>query len=263
MTNYVIPDPNMALIVDISKWQNDIHSPQYVDFAQMKAKGVSGVIMKAGQGLYLDRDFIENWARAKSAGMPRGVYWYYDNRVDPIRQAELLVKSAALGQAELGIWLDLEDRQEGTNKGWKNWYAFLSKVKEMVPQTLIGIYTGYYYFKEFTEASRIPKPSLDWFKQFPLWIAAYKTGAPLIPKPWDKYTIWQFTDLLDGIYYGAESKELDGNYFAGSLAEFSDYFHLEGVPSETLAPAVDGMDEVVGLEVVYKTGKRKFINLED
>ena len=79
----------------------------------------------------------------------------------------------------------------------------------------------------------------------------------LIPKPRDKYTIWQFTDLLDGIYYGAESRNLMETILPGHW-QFSDYFHLEGVPSETLAPAVDGMDEVVGLEVVYKTGKRKF-----
>jgi len=49
------PDPSRVLLIDISKWQDDPNTPSGVDFAKMKSRNVSGVIMKVGQGLYVDR----------------------------------------------------------------------------------------------------------------------------------------------------------------------------------------------------------------
>lgn len=228
MANYFIPEPGKVLLVDISHWQDDPTTTQTVDFAKMKSMNVSGVIMKAGQGLYLDKSFLVNWGAAKRASIPRGAYWYYDNRVEPTKQAQTMISSVVdISNGELGIWLDLEDRTEGVYKGWKNWYVFLSKIREAFPSIRLGIYTGHYYWVEFTQGSGIPKPSLDWFNQFPLWIASYGS-SPLKTAPWDNYTIWQVTDLLEGELYGVESKELDGNYFNGTLEEYKNYFSIDG-----------------------------------
>ena len=226
MTNFVTPDPSKPLIVDTSRWQNDPDSPQDVDYAKMKSMGVVGVIMKAGQKDWIDRDFLVNWKNAGEAGLARGAYWFYDNSYNPKLQAEKFL-SLKLEEAELGVWLDLESRIGGQYMGWKNWYNFLVRLQQSIPRKLIGIYTGYYYWTEFTQGSGISKASLDWFKQFPLWIAAYGS-EPIIPKPWDDYTIWQFTDLLDGKSYGAESNELDGNYFIGTHEQYYEYFGISG-----------------------------------
>ena len=225
MPEFVIPDPNKVLLIDISKWQDNIDTVYTPDFSIMKSKGVKGVIMKCGQRNFIDRSFLVNWKNAKLAGMPRGAYWYYDNAASPESQAIKFASSVSdLHTAELGLWLDLEDKVDGQYKGWKNWYNFLVKLKELCPNNIIGIYTGHYYWKERTLGSGIPKASLDWFKQFPLWIASY-TQSPLPTEPWgNDDLIWQFTDFLDGKGYGVESNELDGNYFNGSLEEFYSYF---------------------------------------
>lgn len=225
MTDFVIPDPSKPLLLDISKWQNDISTPQYPNFDTMKQRGVLGVIMKAGQAGWIDRDFLVNWENAKKAGMPRGSYWFYDNKVDPKIQAQKYL-SVYPESGELGLWLDLESRIDGPYRGWRNWYNFITYVQQMLPRAKIGIYTGHYYWREFTKLSGIPAQSLQWFKQFPLWIAAYG-GEPLPTEPWgNDWLIWQFTDLLDGKSYGVESNELDGNYFSGTKEEYYEYFGL-------------------------------------
>lgn len=226
MANFKVPDPTKVLIVDTSKWQNDPDTPQNIDYVKMKSMGVEGVIMKAGQGDWVDRDFLVNWKNAKEAGLPRGAYWFYDNSYHPQKQAEAFL-SLKLEEAELGVWLDLESRISGQYMGWKNWYNFLVRLQQSLPRKLIGIYTGYYYWTEFTTGSGISPASLSWFKQFPLWLAWYG-NEPMIPTPWKDLTLWQFTDLLEGKKYGVESEELDGNYFNGSLQQYYEYFGLDG-----------------------------------
>jgi len=232
---YDIPDPSKVLIVDCSRWQDDPNTENLIDFEIMKYKGVKGVILKAGQGLYHDRVVNISWEHAKEAGLPVGLYWYLDNTVDPKLQAKKFLE-LDLMKAELGIWVDLEHRANGRFMGWKNWYNFIATLQEKLPTLRIGIYTGHYYWIEFTKGSGISLPSLGWFKQFPLWIASYGLN-PLYTEPWgDNWTIWQFTDFLDGESYGAESKELDGNYFRGTLDEYKQFFKLDNIEVPTEEP---------------------------
>lgn len=225
----VTPDPSRVLLIDTSKWQNDPDTVANVDYALMKSNGCQGVIMKVGQGQLTDRDWEVNSTNARAAGLPVGGYWYYDNRFDPKKQADVFLK-ATEGGVELGLWLDLEDRNQGMYKGWKRWYDFIERVKSVRPNAKIGIYTGYYYWTEYTIGSGIPKASLNYFLQCPLWIASYN-AQPRIPDPWKtEYKIWQFTDLLDGKHYGVESIELDGNYYNGTKEEYEIFFGLKSAP---------------------------------
>lgn len=272
----VIPDPNQVLLIDTSKWQNDPDTPKNVDYALMKSRGCAGVIMKVGQGTFLDRDWEVNSKNAKEANLPLGGYWYYDNRIEPKKQASLFAEATGDG-VTLGLWLDLEDKQLGKYQGWKNWYTFLEKIKELQPKVKLGIYTGYYYWMERTVMSQIPPTSLNYFKQFPLWIASYN-ASPRIPEPWKtEYLIWQFTDLLDGKYYGAESIELDGNYFNGTLQEYEEFFGIDPStrPDEFSEPSkkfIVGLQEyalVLGgdlesikiIEVTSKTNREESLRL--
>lgn len=254
MTNYVEADPNRPLIIDISKWQNDPVTPEYVDFAKMKERGVDGIIMKAGQGLYADRDFVTNWNLCKIHGIPVGSYWYYDNRVEPSRQAKVWADTLDVENGELWMWLDLEDRQAGVYAGWKNWYVMLAKLQELLPNAKIGIYTGHFYWTEFTIEKGIPISSLYWFRQFPLWLSWYGREPTKKTLPWDDWTIWQFTDFLDGESYGAESRELDGNYFNGSIEEYKSYFGLSGVTN----PPEDTVSVLRGTLQIYSNGDTKW-----
>lgn len=234
MTIYDIADPSKVLIVDCSKWQDDPATENLIDFEIMKSMGVRGVILKAGQGLYHDRVVKLSWEGAKSAGLPVGLYWYLDNTVDPKAQANKFLE-LDLPKAELGIWVDLEHRVPGKYMGWKNWYNFITNLQARHPSLRIGIYTGHYYWIEYTKGSGIPQASMQWFNQFPLWIASYGS-EPKFTEPWgNDWTIWQFTDLLEGENYGVESKELDGNYFSGNLEEYKEYFKID-IVSEPQTP---------------------------
>ena len=215
---------------DISFYQDDPQTPQGVNFIKMRENAYY-VIVRAGQNLWGDRDFKVNWRESKAAGLPRGSYWFYDSRIDPKIQAEKWVSMFEGDFGELPLWGDFEDNYNGPYKGWKHWYNFLERVKQLIPSNKeIGVYTGYYYWRENTVAVGIPNASLNYFKQYPLWIAAYNPTGPSVPKPWDTWTLWQFTDNGDGTAYGVESLNIDLNYFNGDLDAFRQRFGLSDTP---------------------------------
>ena len=211
---------------DISFYQDDPQTPQGVNFIKMRESAYY-VIVRAGQNLWGDRDFKVNWRESKAAGLPRGSYWFYDSRIDPKQQAEKWISMFDGDFGELPLWGDFEDTYNGPYKGWKNWYNFLERLKQLLPSDKeVGVYTGYYYWRENTVAVGIPNASLNYFKQYPLWIANYGTSAPLVPEPWDTWTLWQFTDNGDGPAYGVESLNIDLNYFNGDLEALKTRFKL-------------------------------------
>ncbi|MBE7436695.1 MAG: SH3 domain-containing protein [Anaerolineales bacterium] len=223
----------MAKVIgpDVSFYQDDPETPQGINFTRMR-QHAQFVIVRAGQNLWGDRDFKANWRGAKAAGLPRGSYWFYDSRIDPKQQAEKWVSMFEGDFGELPLFGDFEDTYNGGYRGWKHWYDFLERVKQLIPSNKeIGVYTGYYYWLENTVGVSIPTASLNYFKQYPLWIAAYNPTGPSVPKPWDDWTLWQFTDNGDGAVYGVESLNIDLNYFNGDEDAFEQRFGV------TLGPA--------------------------
>jgi len=89
----------------------------------------------------------------------------------------------------------------------------MENIRQLLPDKPLGVYTGYYYWNEFARG-------VDWFGQFPLWIAWYNPEEPLIPSVWKEWTYWQFTDDHPGALFGVESREIDMNRFMGTKAEF-------------------------------------------
>jgi lysozyme len=215
---------------DVSFYQDDPNTPMNINFDVMMLAGAVFSIIRAGQWTWVDRDFKKNWKNAKAAGMPRGSYWFYDSRGEPKKQAQLWVSTLGSDLGELPLFADFEDSYGGTWGRWGDWYTFLEEVKRLAPGKEIGIYTAFYYWDLHTIKKGIPKASLDYFVQYPLWIANYGVSSPLVPLPWSAsgWTFWQFTDKGDGRLYGAESLNIDLNYFNGDLAEFNARFGLNG-----------------------------------
>ncbi len=236
----------MAYIIgpDVSFYQDDPETPQGIDFAKMR-QAAEFVIIRAGQNLWVDPDFKYNWREAKRAGLPRGSYWFYDSRADPKRQAELWAQQFEGDFGELPLFADFEEKYGGTYKGWKNWYNFLERLKQLVNGKEIGIYTGYYYWKDNAPSASTQANELNYFKQYPLWIARYGATEPLAPKPWGagEWLFWQYTESGDGKLYGVESNGIDLNYFNGDLQTFRARFKLDVAPPPPpppLPPADDG-----------------------
>lgn len=224
---------------DVSFYQDDPQTPNGIDFTKMRQNGAAFAIIRAGQNLWIDRDFKVNWREARAAGIPRGSYWFYDSRADPKKQADLWVSLFNGDTGELPLWADFEDNYNGNFKGWKHWYNFIERLKELLPGKEIGVYTAYYYWLENTVSAGIPNASLNYFKQYPLWVANYGVATPLVPKPWTTWTLWQFTDNGDGFPYGVESKNIDLNYFNGDIEDFYQRFGISHIPIPNPTPSND------------------------
>jgi len=200
-------------IADISfyqyKYNPDWSISQYVDFRRMATKS-TGVIIRAGQADWKDIAFDISWKSAKDAGLQRGSYWFYDSRTNPKRQAELWASILGKDAGELELWMDFEDKYKGAFHGHKHWYDFAERLKALLPNKQLGVYTGYYYWRENT------KPTDTYFAQYPLWIAWYG-GTPKIPPIWNEWLMHQFTDNGDGAAWGVASGNIDINTRKGDL----------------------------------------------
>jgi lysozyme len=200
------------MLPDVSFWQDDPTTPDGINFTKM-AQMTRGVIIRAGQNLWEDIRFKTSWSNAKQAGLVRGSYWFYDSRANPKRQAEKWVEVLGDDPGEMELWCDFEDRYGGAYTGWRHWFDFMERLKVLLPNKNLGVYTGYYYWQELAAG-------VSYFAQYPLWIAAYNTTAPRVPPIWQDWTYWQFTDNGDGSLFGVESKNIDLNYFNGTEEEF-------------------------------------------
>ena len=220
-----------AIGPDVSFYQDDNDTPEGIDFHKMRERA-DFVIIRAGQNKWIDSDFQTNWKAARDAGLARGSYWFYDSRVEPQRQAELWRDALGDDQGELPLCADFEESYGGPYKGWKKWYGFLEYLKKFMPKKEIILYTGYYYWRENAPNANTEADSLEYFHQYPLWVARYKATEPLVPAPWkkDEWMLWQYTETGDGAAYGVESRGIDLNYFNGDAAAFRERFKLSDTP---------------------------------
>ncbi len=246
--------PNVLIGPDVSFYQDKPDTPQGINFEKMKAAGARFAIIRAGQNLWEDNEFDISWNACKGV-LPRGCYWFYDSRIDPKRQAKKWLDcfddSNDLG--ELPFWCDFEDTYGGTFRTWRHWYDFMEELKALRPGIKLGVYTGYYYWRERTIGAGIGAGSLNYFKQYPLWIAAYNPVGPQVPEPWTDWTLWQYTDNGNGPLYGVESLNIDLNYFNGDEAAFSKF--AGSVPVVTPPESAPATDPIASVRLIRKSGK--------
>ena len=219
---------------DVSFYQDDPGTPQEINFVRMN-QTTDFVIIRAGQNLWVDSDFKNNWRRAKEVGLPRGSYWFFDSRADPRQQAELWSSLLNGDRGELPLFLDLEEAYGGSFTGWQHWKTFLDRLRTLVGQKEISIYTAYHYW--INNAPLSQPNELEYFHRYPLWIANYGVAQPLVPRPWaaNEWLFWQFTASGEGPFFGVESLEIDLNYFNGDAEAFARRFGVP-VPEDPIPP---------------------------
>lgn len=214
-----------VVISDFSFWQDDDYTPYKINFTTAHKAGLDGTILRAGQNTWIDEDFLDYCKNADTSGLPRGAYWFFDSRVSPIPQADLFADVVEMAGEfpALGIWGDYEEKYGGVYGGEKNFKLFMDRLQARFPDKLVGVYTGPAYWREHTTYL-----GRAYFKKFPLWIANYKVLQPDIPPPWGQidWVIWQYTAEGHGPTFGAESEEVDLNYFNGGLEAYKSYFNI-------------------------------------
>lgn len=210
--------PNEVLLSDVSFYQADI------DFAKMKAAGLAGVILRAGQRYWIDSKYGVNQAQAKAAGLPRGSYWFYDGREDPKKQAALLWSIVKDSGLELWYVMDLEDNYGGAYANKASRRTFIEEFQRLsgLPDDRILIYSGFYWWNENMGNDA-------WFRKYRLWLAWYAAeSAVRVPAPWleSDLVLWQYTSSGDGLRYGVSSLEIDLDWYNGTPAQFTAEYGL-------------------------------------
>jgi lysozyme len=204
---------------DVSHWQDNKLTSILIDFAKMKAAGASFAFIKSSQATFTDSRFVTSWRDSKAAGLPRGAYHYLDWTKPALDQAnyfcDLLLQN---GPGDLPPVCDYEERKGIPHAGRarSELKVFLERVTSRLGVKPV-IYTAPSYWAEFGSADQ-------YWAQYDLWIAHYTTAAqPITPKPWKMWHFWQFTDREDGIKFGAESKQIDMNYWHGTAEQLREY----------------------------------------
>ena len=200
----------MTIIPDVSFYQYRYNPRKEINFVKMREK-CHAVIIRAGQNVWVDVECKRSMELAKDAGLLRGSYWFYDSRANPKRQAEKWVDVLGNDVPEMELWMDYEDKYGGQFGKMTDLYNFAERLRSLIPNVRLGVYTGYYYWLEHLS------PAESYFAQYPLWIAAYGTDKPRIPPTWTSYRMHQYTDNGTGAEYGAASGNIDLNRFNGDF----------------------------------------------
>lgn len=213
-----------------------------VNWDKMREK-TDAVIIRAGQKDWVDTRWGVNGAGAKARGMLRGAYWFYDDRLDPGRQADKFIELLRADPPEMEVWCDWETSYGGAFGSLKNVVAFMERVE--AAGFKIGMYTGYYWFVAHSNA--IANASqYAWLKTRPLWLAWYTTNSALvlIPAPWSELFLWQFGTPAVGYAYGCETTELDMNYINMTDLMFNLRYGV------TTTPAPTDPDPIIGVKIM-------------
>lgn len=214
----------IAVIPDVSMYQDSNLTPQKIDFVKMKAAGVVGVIIRAGQNTWEDPDFKDYWKAAKEAGLLRGSYWLLDSRSSPDSQARKWRSLFGDDLPELGIWADLEEQYDGPYRFETHRRQFMEESSIVFPNLILGVYSASWWWNGENMSSDI------FWAKYPLWVSgpAESPDNVVLPKPWrdanKKAVLWQFTYKGDGPKYGVESLNIDLNY---TSPEFHNLFSIE------------------------------------
>lgn len=173
--------------IDVSKWQGEI------DFSKAAKSGVKFVIIRAGVGFSKDSFFEQNYARAKSAGLHVGAYWYsYADTVSEVRREAAACVSALRGkQFEFPIFFDLEEQSQ-----FEKGREFCSELVTTFCTELenagyfAGLYCSTYWLTNFV--------SKEVASRFTLWVAQYAEKCTYSVAD---YGVWQRSCMgrVDGI----------------------------------------------------------------
>lgn len=180
--------------IDVSTWQG-----HYVDFDKVKKQGYNFVIIRAGFGrdkTQIDNCFIENYNKAKKAGLKVGAYWYsYAVSPDDAKQeAKACIEVLKGKQFEMPIYYDVEEN-DIANKS-------VSEIRNIIANFISTMREAKYYTGITSYLSLLEKIGTDFCNKYPVWVAQYYNKCTYS----GNYQIWQHTSTakVNGINGGVD-----------------------------------------------------------
>lgn len=179
----------------------------FINFEKVAADSVDFVMIKATEGAtFKDKSFIDNYRRARKAGLKVGAYHFFRFDTPGHMQALNLLNSVKGRNLDLPLAIDIE---EWTNPDNQSVDAVLDRLWEMTDYLQAHGYPLIIYTNKDGFARYFQRPGQN---RIPLWIASF--SEPDQSYPW---TLWQHTHRgnIDGI-----DGKVDLNTFNGSRQEW-------------------------------------------
>lgn len=207
--------------IDVSHHQGPI------DWALVKASGQSFAFIKATEGAdFRDKRFVDNWQRARAAGLATGAYHFFTFCSPGVAQAENFLAVAPREEASLPLAVDVEFT--GNCVGWESvaqirveLLSFMGHVRARVG------YEPMLYTTEEVRLELVPAA----LHEHAYWVRSL-WGEPSRTINWQ---FWQYSDT--GSVPGVRGR-VDLNVFSGDLAAWQ---ALPGAPAAapaTVSPAL-------------------------
>lgn len=246
-----------------------------LDWAKIKASGISFAIIRTGYGVrYKDPQFENNLRGALAQGIPVGVYHfsYALNAAGAENEADYVLSLLEpwKDQITLPVFFDFEydtiryAEEQGVTLGAQAFndhaVAFLEKVKAAgyVP----GIYYNLDYKNRFVDATR-----LGWYVQ---WYAQYNSTAS-----WTGYDLWQYSSshTISGVAGRFDINVADESFLTRFLPPEEEptpalpdpvrYYRLSDVTSETYLRTLNALIEKGYLLGKGGEGQNRVIDLTE
>ena len=161
-------------IIDVSTHQGSIN------WTQVKASGVDGVIIRAGYGRETDQKdarFEEYYAGAKAVGLPVGTYHYSyaKSTSDVLKEADVMLGWMKGKQFELPVYFDAEESGITTDMV----IVYCDKLEKA--GYFVGVYANKHWLTKVLDYDRI--------KRFTIWVAQYNSTCTL----GKAHDMWQYS----------------------------------------------------------------------
>ena len=161
-------------VIDVSTHQGTIN------WAQVKASGVDGVIIRAGYGRESDQKdarFDEYYVGAKAVGLPVGTYHYSyaKSTAEVLKESDAMLNWMKGKQFELPVYFDAEETGITTDMV----IAYCDKLEKA--GYFVGVYANKHWLTNILDYDRI--------KRFTVWVAQYNSTCTL----GKAHDMWQYS----------------------------------------------------------------------
>ena len=215
-----------------------------VDFEQMRAQGIAGVIHEASFPRNVrDDKYAARQSQAARAGLLWGAY-HFANSSDPVAQADFFLRTVASswraadpasrpGQVLLVLDLEQNRHYPGGTMGVGQAVAFIERIKLRTGQ-YPGLYSGENRIRDVLNNPTISAANKRVLTSCWLWVANYHY-RPVVVAPWGNWSMWQYTgdgvcDLPRASYPKsiANIRNAERNIFNGSVTDLRSFWQTHG-----------------------------------
>lgn len=194
--------------IDVSSWQGSIN------WRKVKQAGVSFAYIKATEGAtYVNPGFARDWQLSRECGIVRGAYHFLSPSSAVEQQVESFARTVgALEPGDLPPALDMEgDKWAPVPLAQRRQFLcrWLQEARAVLRAAPL-VYIGYYFARDMLDTATIDGADLA---SHPLWVPNWNSvDRPLIPPPWQDWTIWQYTSkgAVDGIQGNVDRNRYNG-----------------------------------------------------